>query len=673
MRFCLIAFLLLFSFSCQAQKPIITFSHATFQDVLSTSQHFELWTIGQGKWELKFQPPKGLTINTSNWNGQGFGGGYKSFVLDLMFDLKDSKPGFCTYEMEVELKGAQGVLGLPLQNKDWILALNSCDVVVLRKGEQLQLLASEWFELRDGDEVFLNGKHLHTQENQAVEGVAVASRSTPTNRVWWDLPGELEAGETLQAVLRLEGSFPSGELIVSSESPLSILSQWRLDPGGLLIQGRFQGDDLILTLPPLSSEQHTLTGTFLALLPTAGGQDTKVSAYYKGLQTSASLRITRNWFDFDHDQTLKLRGESELILPSGTRRRVRDETSLKVQTKGLEPVLVLNKLEQPIWLGTPLGETEEVSLPQGSGYKQYFIPVLLYDQGLKWRLVSKSGPVYVDLDQNKQLVHLQFNSVQILGTEEKLELWYEQGQREQMGEWLWWDSYEKWLGMWQRNGWSSSLELPKRNNSDPTWAVGYANKRTLFRVDSTKNIFLNHSTDYFTWGFQLRARSLWIENATKSHRIELKPGVVKLSHQGVNGLRSTLQIQSTEWSLDIQEQGWDAYLNDKGWGFRSKLPSSNGKLQQLTLVSLKANNNLILGEIEKRIGYTITAQCTPYLTTSLGSSIQLNPAEAMFHFDYELGVVYQPAPQLLTQVSWGKSSKWQIKFGFVLPFAAGKI
>ena len=656
-------------------------THDSLESSLLVRQRFEFWAESStqpfGEWQLSFRAPSGLGFQEgSGLVGQanllGSGSGFREFSLDLCFDLRYCSGGVQCFPVQVVLEGAQGILGLPLQDRYWILPLNTGGTTVERGAEIISLLSGQWFLVELEDRIFLKQQRVHLGQRAISLAMPASAHST---EMWWEQVSPLEAGERSRVSLNLRGPLPSGRLLLRAQSLLYLLDDWVLEPGGIRLPTSYQGDALVLELPNLGEEVYKLSGSLQALLPVEASKAT-VNAHYAHLQATLELPIIRTWFDFEQVQIIQMANSPQranqipLVLPDGSLRSVAEGGKFAVKTEGLDLLIPLTQPQNPFWIGTPLVESEFWTLEPTDwrdGPHEFFLPILKWDGELNWRLVTKSGPWFFDADAKRQILRGKIGSVQLLGREGKLKIWREEDSLLRGGQWWWFQNDQTRRGTWQAGNWSYTLELP-RQEGHPSMGITYVDENWRWQL-ATGDLTLSYRDPNFAWGLRWSTRSLWLEFLSRQLRVEVKPNLLSFAYRPKGGPSYELQIDPAKsWQVHIQEQRWEAYLQADGWRARLKSPQAKGSWRFLTLVSGQRKNGLILAELEQRVGYVLSPQCTIYLAGSFQGSAFSDRSTQTLHFNYGIGLVYTPLPQLITELSWHKTQGWQWRSGVVVPF-----
>ncbi len=678
MRVYILVLVLFVAASCQAQVPHIKISHEGFATHFSTQQALELWTNSQTEWQLRIEASAGLgfvtqesskPMNSQFW--QGSGGGCKELSLDLCFDLTVYGQDSQQYTLEIALEGAQGILGLPLRERYWILALNSDGVVVKREDQIIPLGSGQWFLTEPEDRIYLDQERVYL--GTAVFTPLALPSVLSSTEMWWEPVLPVEAGERSGVSLNLRGPLPSGKLMLQASPKVALSDEWVLEPAGTRLPTYYLGDDLVIELPALGQGEYQLNGSLLALLPTVA-QNAQVTAFYDQLQSTLQLPITRTWFDFDRVQVIQLGRErpaekGSLLLPDGSSRYVGPNTTIGVKAEGLDLIIPLNQPQTPHWIGTPLTESELWELPDATDVPdEFFLPIFLWDGGLKWRLVTKSGPWFLDANKHRKIIRGQIGSVKFMCQEGRIDLLRGEHSLDHDGSWLWFQDNATRRGTWQQGNWSATVEIPRGTEPTPFLKVRYVDDTWRFSLEP-RDLSLSYREPHFTWGFRWGTKSLWLELFSGQVRLEMKSSELSLGFKPGLGPSYGLHFKSvTSWQAEVQDEWWEAYVRPDGWGARLKIPGAHGPWRFLTLASGQMKNGLVLGELEQRVGYVLSPQCTVYVLGSLRSNSSLAHSGQSWSLDYGVGLVYQPLPQIITDLSWNKSSGWQFRGGVVVPF-----
>ncbi|NLL42167.1 MAG: hypothetical protein GX251_02360 [Firmicutes bacterium] len=679
----LVLVLLLFP-PCAAAEPHLAYVGEQANTTLAVEQQIELWIEASDLWQLSAKAATGLKF--FDLDGQavteglltlGRGSRWDAYILEVSFDLELLGEGRHELDLELELQGAQGILGLPLAQETWILPLNNWEVEVQRGLETYTLSSGQWFLLEPKDRVLHAGQEVMLL-GEKIEAAALQVRGGDPD-FWWDpSPLHLSAAEYGIVSLKLRGPSPGGKVILCTNNYLHIGSSWTLN--GQPVQAATDPDgSLTVELPPLAAGVHTLSGAVQALLPAFERQG-EIWAQWQGRKAYRTVYIERGWFDQGRVQVIQADTSSPLLLPDGRMQRVGGGGEIAVERSGLDVVIPLDSPAQPIWTGLPLAESVvwKIEAPEGEE-PDFIMPVLIWDQGFSWRLVTRSGQWFLDTSAAGQKFLLE-GALGLLslerGSQGEINARLAAGPQGQSdGPWTWREETDFRYGSYKQRDWTWTIAIPRSFGRPPALSVEYSGKRVGFQI-APREIALRFSNSAWAWGVRFKSRTLWAEIRQPKLRLEMRPGRVELAckarEQG--DLRLTLEPESVE--VNYRSQPWEAYYKfaqgKPEGGIRYKHPAAHGQVLSVTLGALQVKNGLLLGELAAELGYELSTWCTLYLEGGLAATFSLEKELTHVDFRYGGGVIVRPLPQLAAAAGWNNKEKWHFKAGVVLPFSGRK-
>lgn len=674
-------FLFLLSFGPRlgsAQGPLLpcTFEQPHGEAVFE--QRFDLWIRGTQAWTLCLECPREITLRDDLWQGQG--SCFESRLLKVHFDLGLLGPGRHERSLGLVLEGAQGILGLPCPECYWILPLNCCEVSVERDGgARIALPSGSWFLLEAEDRIFFKGERLFLEEESAGPGPAVSmQQAAPLS--WAAANLSLEAGDQREVALNIRGPAPAGQLVLSGEPEFRFAESWCLNGAELAVE-KCGGCRLILNLPELGPGEHQIRGFLQALLPAQAGQFV-LSAVFQGFRQELKVEIRRSFFDNFGIQIIPTAGlqgmQAPFLMPDGTIRHGAEEGKIAVETKGLQVLIPLQDPSRPIWVGLPWAE----SIPtqpldsKGGPPSSFVLPILVWDQGPKWRLVMRSENWLLDLSPQLRRLQGCVGPVFIEGSGDSLVLTCRDSYYSQADGWLWREGPWGLRGTWSSKGWLCTMHLPRGAEQRPEISLRYQGDQwqVLFAPGD-----LLLSLNRRGWLCELRTGSKSLRLQSPSGRWNFKASLDKLAIDWDKDAGQKWLLQADRrgnWSFRLKSESWEAYGRGRGRngeeaGLRLKIPRFQDPYFSLTRLAVQAKNGLVLAELAHRLDYRYSPKLSFYLEGSVQSS-QGKGGGAAVHFG--AGLVFMPIPQLAADLSWSAGKGWQCRAGLVIPLVgeAGK-
>lgn len=659
--------LLFFTAIAAGQAPKIHKVIDSAQDLYYLEQNLDLWIKGPAGWSLELMMEdqgasllKDGQLQPGGLLWEGAGAGQYTLVLELVVDLVKLGQGGHDLEVAVALQGAQGLMGLRIHEQYWLLALGCSELFVVGVDEQAYGVPNTgWFSLQQGERVVWQGEEIFVPVDR-VELLGSEGEGQTKRFSWQPQALQLEAGDWAPLTLTLQGPAPSGELKVASSPYLELDTIWSLGGEPLeLVNGS-------LVLPELFEGSYELRGGIRALLPPRA-MTIQLEANWKNYQTQLSVWLGRSWHDFSLQQRIQVTGERQpVLLPGGQVTFGRAKDPFLVPVEGLDALVSLREPRDVFWVGTPLAETTEYRLESGHGELDFFTPIFVWDQELRWRLLSRSANWFFDLSPKGQRVTGQLGALGLSLEGSRLTL-ASTPKSWQAGAWQWWDRLDAYGGSFNGGAWSLSLALPKQGDKEPSWRLAYGEGPFKGSIGS-KELALSYRNEGWALGFGLPARKIWVEVQKANVRFELSPQGAKLAYGKESGLRLTLHgVPGEKLSFELTQDAFEGYLQasmkgDLAWGLRLKVPKRHGPWHILTSAAYEQKGNIGLLELKQTIGYSPLAWCSVYLE----AATQIGPR--FLGISYGGGLVFTPFKQAIVSLTWQNDRGFQVKAGVAIPF-----
>ena len=643
----------------------------------------ELWIEASGQWQLTGQAADGLAF--LDQDGSALGEGIllsgrgpiqETHMLVVYFDLELLGEGSHELHLQLVLQGAQGVLALPLHQDTWLLPLNNHGVQVQRDSETYCLASGEWFLTRQGDRVFQDGRELRIFGAGVEAAGAMAERSDPDFR-WGTVPFSLAAGDRSTVTLRFNGPSLGEEMVLNTNSNMLLSEFWTINGQPLeAVEGTKGG--LIVRLPPLPPGEHELAGSVQALLPVSGGQG-EIRAIWRGREIFRTVDIERSWFDHGGTQSIRVKTTSPLLLPNGRVQRVGGEGSVAVEKGRLNAVIPLENPAEPIWTGLPLGESVLWNpQPLEDAAADWFLPVLIWDRGLHWRLVTKSGPWFTDCSPERQRFFLEGTHGTLTienSSAGPISASFAAGQKGQSeGPWHWREEADLRYGSYRQGNWLWTVAIPRKSGLQPFLTAAYSGEKLGLHI-TPEDIAFRISNPAWAWGAAVKSGTLWVEKLQPGIQLEMSSGRLELRY-GQDAMNLRLKLEPGELEVEYRDRPWEAYLRLKEGrpeaGVRFRQGFAQGQIRSVAAGALQIKNGLLLWEAAGEIGYELAPWCTAYLEGSLAVSNSWRERVSTVDFLYGGGVVFKPLPQLVAAAGWNNKEDWHFKAGVVLPLVGRK-
>lgn len=671
---------------CLGEGPIL--EHIADPMALSfvATQSMDLWVDALGPWQFRAECPDGLRFLDQDGHlvqgGQitsGIGPRQSSHVLDVHIDLSVFAAGRHSLHLQVFLEGAQGILGLPIFPHTWILPLNSGKVQVERERGVVSIPSGQWFLLEPGDRLF------YDQQEVFMFGLEPQSKATQVGQIptdfWWAAESfNVETGDWGALKLNIQGPSLGGDLIFRSNPYLHMGTSWSLN-GRTLACFRDAEGSLRIRIPILPPGVHELNGSVQALLSPPGGQG-EIWALWQGREALCTVQIDRSWFNHDRVETLQVDTTSPLLLPSGRIHRMNGRGGVSVEGGELNVVIPLDDPTQPIWTGLPLAG----SLPRSPHSKEqeesgdFVLPVFLWDQGLSWRLVTRSGPWFLDATAKRQNLYIQgqfgTTSVEISPSKQRALISSNLQRPQGDGGWYWWDTLDLRKGTYSQGKWLWTVHIPRQSGHMPVFGVQYRGENVGVRI-GPEDVGLRVSSNTWAWGANLKAQRLWAETFRPPLRLEVSPQGVrfKYQHRGQGDLQVRWEVGCLH--LEFKGELWEAYLKARSQGpleggLRYKKGSSKGRVLSNFNTALQIKNEMTFQETKGQLGHVLSPWCTLYVEGGVRTSFSWKEQLLRNDLIYGGGLILNPLPQVVAQVGWSNEQKWFVKAGVVVPIVGRK-
>lgn len=645
---------------------------------LVVEQIFDLLIQSMDVWDLELTLQDGYSFIDEKqqaqgtslvWSGIGFEQAQRSLAVEI--ETVDWSKSNYQFSVEFVLKGARGVLGVPLPEEYWVLPLNSDDVVLVNSaGEARPLLANTWHRV-DAEERVLFGQMELKRFNQEQE-LKHLTVNTKVPRVSWQ-PSVLsgDVGQLLPLTLTIEGPSMAGLLLLTPGEFVELKTDWFLN-GDLLPSEWDQEGNLLLTLPQLTAGTYKLEGTLQTELPFRA-TTTKVQASYEKQVAELEVNLARSWFDFDEKQKIQLQSREELtlLLPRGKIQSIQGQTELLVPTSGLNVLLPLENPRQPIWIGTAWSESKIHGL-NNIVVQNFCVPILIWDQGFDWRLITKIGSWLLDFGSDFQTINGNIGNAELRLQKGKLSLVHQTPVQVLEDEWYWRETDRIRQGIWSKGAWAFNLELPKEHGEKADFTVGYKGEHWKAYL-SPRELSFNYKQETWGVGASLAKEVIWLQTCGDRLTFSLYPQQFNVDYQGIGDWQASLCLGSDKnWHVQLQAKQFELYANNKAGGLRFKQSFQKDHWLALYQFGLEHKNQKTFSAYKQRLGYTIQPWCTIYLEGDLLVTWPPKRNQLIGQVNFGCGLVLTPKPQLIASVHWDQRAGWDFKAGIVIPFVKQK-
>ena len=650
----------------------------------TATQRLDLWIDASGPWQFHAKCPDSLRFLDQDGclvkEGPIISGNsslQSSHVLEVHFDLAVLSAGSHRLQMQVCLEGAQGILGLPIFPHTWILPLNHAGVTVYREGRgTLSIPSEQWFLLEPGDRLFCDQQELF-MPGLGIQSQAVQVEEIQTGLWWTPSFLHVETGDWGDLTLNIEGPSPAGELLIGSNSYLRLDRSWFLN-GKPLDVSRDGEDSLCIRIPALPPGVHEVRGSVQALLAPLAVQG-ELSALWQGKEATCRVQIDRDWFELDAVQRLQVDSTSPLLLPSGHVHRMHGRGDLFVDGRELNVLIPLDDPAQPIWTGLPLA-TSVVHSPPTNGDWDFVLPVFLWDRGFSWRLVTQSGPWFLDATPKRQRLHVEGGSrttrVEVVTSKQIVSVTSAPQGIQEAGDWSWWETADFRKGIYNQGKWLWSVNLPKDSGPMPALAVQYSSD-TFGASIGPEDLALRFSSDAWAWGASFKSRRVWMETFQPLLRLDVSSQGVMFAYQRSSHEDLRVQWRAGHLHLELKGGSWEAYLKTGSQaslegGVRWQKSFSQENVLSAFRGALQIKNEMTFLETRGQLGYVLSPRCTLYVEGGARTSFSWKEQLAKLDLCYGAGVMIYPMPQVVAQAGWNHEQGWHAKAGVVVPFVGRK-
>lgn len=623
---------------------------------LVIKQKLDLCLEGEGAWSLTASADSGLSflaesglLCSAGTLLSGRGAYQGQLGLEAHFASLELGVGRHRLELELNLEGAQGILGFFHGEKYWLLPLNQTILVESAQGEVLSAASGEWLVLEPGDKVLGNG-----------EASLEAQGSPGGQQLRWSTPAlHLAAGTLTLVELELVGPSPGGVLTLEAGLGLELGESWLLN--GEVLRTRREVHRLDLEVPPLPWGTHRLQGELRVFLPGVTRQ--WVRASWQGEEALLPVEVNRSWFDEGPEPVrIESVGRTRLLFPAGQLRQAEGTAVFSVDSPGLDLLLPLDSPDTPIWLGLPFAQTRVWELnPEELPF--VLVPILLWDQGFSWRLAAASSAWHGVLGAGETRFQAGWGTLELEVDRGRLSLKSGDQSLSDGESWQWRRSPQAFHGRWESRPWALSLELP-RSGEHPRAVLQYRGEQVGFELGSRRVQVNFQGGTGWSGGADLARHAAWLHWSHLGLRLDLSPGRLSLDYR-TNEHRLRLTYGGKKLQLAYRAGSWEGYLTlgeqESKWGVRGGGSLSLGPFLSETKGAVQFSQGLFLGQLRQRVGYPLTSWCTLYLqgTLRLSRSLDLIPG---------FGVVLTPSSPLVLAAGWEGEQGWHWKAGLVLPF-----
>ncbi|MFY9495149.1 MAG: hypothetical protein WAQ17_08180 [Limnochordia bacterium] len=660
-RLTLITIVLICCASCSAEQPILDFTCGPFNGPYLFTQRFDLWVESPANWQLFLLPAAGVTLAAPHWRGTG--SGHESRVMEFEVNAGMLGAGQHRMELAVTLEGAQGVLGLPVKDHYWVLPLNNPQVTLITAGgEELELAGEGWTRLDECPTGIMWARDTRPGGLLA-RASSIAQYSAGSTMRWLTRPFKLEAGERREVALLFTGPMSAGELHFIVDGDIDISDAWYLNGEPITVRRMNTNGKAVIHLPSLGPGEHELRGFVQALLPSKA-KTAHLRAHLLEQEAVLAIPVERDWFDLSHHHLLSLSAvdslqDQPILLPDGTINRVGDATTFVFERGGLAPLIPLSDPSAPVWAGLPL-EKRWLGWESSAKSSSFFLPVLVWDGELDWRIVGKHNDWMVDWSEQRRQVVGSVGSLKFKAGDGRLSLlrrtnyyWDDLGFR-------WWAGYRGTGAAWRSGSWRGSVEIP-RTGSLPFYSLQYSGGswRARFSRDQAALSFFG---ECLTWGLDFKGQTVWLQAQDGLWRFDLGRDGLKLRAGDETGVLSLTVDPQRDWTLRLAGENLEVYVQrSDSLGFRLRLPVWSDKRQALTTFAVQARRGYPLFELTHTEGYWLFERTAAYLRASIRG------AGAEDRFNYGAGLIYSPTPSLMGNLDWERELGWSVRVGIALP------
>lgn len=673
-HFCLL--FLILSTSSGICGPLPSYSLDSWE-VKKIQLPFDLWIEASESWNLTFTgsqtwfPAEGLLARIP-----GFGDFSGKETLSVLLDGGLLGGGRHELEVGIELKGAQGILGLSQSKDYWVMPLNTKVASLKRKDGTISSLPNyQWSVVGEDDDILLADKPVVFKEKEEIVAGLTLGGSSASRKNLNFRPAEisLEAGKEGEVALILPGPQPPGELIFKAPSYLLLSSFWSLEGRQLELEHCPERDMWFLSLPPLEQTMNVLQGKLQATLPTA--KHVELAAYYGTEKAVLPVFLQKGWFGQDFLTSLEITEEGEaragipFLLPDGTIRSTDRRGRLIFTSQTFGPILRVNDPRELIWMGPYTGVRKEIKKTDGP-LPNYLVPVFTWNGNFSWRLIGKLEDMFIDTEGSSDIIRGRVGSFQLAGRADMLQLSLAPYEFSKQG-WYWSEDHHKRLISWQEKGWGLELGLPKREFEKPYFAFRFLQKGWNIRV-STEDVALSYDAERWRMGGSLNKRLLWVKLKKAGLRLEMDRKEAKLIYRSSRYGKWQLSYKK-EQSLYLRgKQGpWEIFLakENRGWqgGIRLNTVYFCDPWQIALKGAYRVGSNLVLAELGYTLGLNVSDLWSLYLKNTFQYTTSLAAGNKTQDYHYELGVVFRPSSYGMAQIGWAKGEGLVWKLGVALP------
>ncbi len=629
---------------------------------------FDLWLEATGQWDLTFSGGEIQAV----FSGQGDFQGRKT--LSACFDGGVLGGGKFAIDVSIVLQGAQGILGLPLADKYWVMPLNT-EKVALREedGTSRPLANYEWQVLKAAETVTLAAAAL--KKPQVNKAAAASGAEAPEfGKVFRFRPAglSLAPGELREIDVVFSGPRAAAKLFFAVPDGYYLSPAWSLGGRQLELEHCPARDQWFLSLPALGPGENVLRGSLQAAFPAETAAE--LAAFFKGEKAVLSLNSKKGWLGQDFLTSVKLVEAGKPapgipgLLPDGRTRSTDEKGRLVFPSDAFGPLLPGNDPKQLIWLGGALGTEREIKAEKTG--PNYLLPIFMWDGGFSWRLLGSLKDVFFDTGRDGGSIRLRAGSLQLTGGRDVFKLSSAPAEYRHQ-DWYWREDHLRRLISLQKEDWRWELSLPKKQPEKPSFAL-HLEKRGLAAQVGSEDVELSWGTKRWRLGVRLKKRQAWAAFRRGALRLEIERGKIKARWQSPRLGRWQLSYNRQKmFHLKGGQGPWEVFAaREKGrWqaGFRFADAVYSTPPWHISLQgAVFTDRGLTLAEAGLGVGYRIAdfwdlyLKNTWQLTAPAASGATLNHA-------YELGLVFRPASFGAAQLAWAKKGGLVLRLGVALP------
>ena len=444
-------------------------------------ESFTIWLHSEDDWELRIggsERFKHRLQGNERWLEHrealsGSGDGESLFQWEIGFDADWLSPGVYRLPMELELRGAAGVLRASRKTGYWIMPLNTDGVCVRKRDEMVFVPNYTWELVDEGERVYYGSQPLFDAVYPSAHGSLDKDEQSEKMGLRWESSFlSIEAGENKDAALIVDGPVPQGEVVIQKPTYAEFHDVWYLNGSEIPVQRR--GRYLILSIPELPYGTHRLRGEVYGLLVPKEREE-QIVASYGPYETTLTIVTKRTWFDRSGQLQLRVMEEKEpashvpFLLPNGEVRFTNEDGLLwTALDPGLHVIYCLEEPENPVWVVIHPNtiQTITIDLSPHRESSAFLLPSFQWGEQNHWRIAGHLGAWFWDIGSGRRRIDGQIGALHFQGDSEEIGLWYKSPSNfENDGSWQWYQSSKGYEGVWAQSGWVVSLTVPWRKDT----------------------------------------------------------------------------------------------------------------------------------------------------------------------------------------------------------------